>query len=308
TTAIKQQAAYWLERFGGELPKLELPLDYPRPEMQAFEGAELYFFLEESEISALKEIAMTNKVTMFMLLAALYNILLSRLSGTGDIIVGTPTAGRRHAALMQIVGMFVNTLALRNYPGANKTFLEFLAQLKENTLAAFENQDYQFETLVEELGVTRDTSRNPVFDVFFSFQDAGTNQPPKGEDETADHGKMIAREDRVAKFDITLNCIEEGSRLKVSFGYCRKLFEPETMERFAGYFKRIITAVLPDSATGNIRKLSKLADIEILSREEKHQLIYDYNNTAAQYPKDKTINQLFEEQVEKKPDRIAAVG
>ncbi|MCP4157021.1 MAG: amino acid adenylation domain-containing protein, partial [bacterium] len=309
---LEQQERYWLDRFGDELPVLELPLDYQRPVIQSFEGAQLYFYLGEDETFALNKLAVTENVTVFMLTAALYNILLTRLSGAEDIIVGTPTAGRRHADLMQIVGMFVNTLPLRNYPAGDKTFLSFLAELKTDTLAAFENQDYQFETLVEKLEVPRNTGRNPVFDAFFSMQNSDNREikrKSKGENKGKDKegstagGELVFLEDRISKFDITLN-IEEGKRLKVSFEYCTKLFKRETVQRFGNYFKRIVSAVLSDQSTETIG----LADIEILSQEEKHRLLYDYNDTAAQYPDDKTIHQLFEEQMLKNPNGICTVG
>ncbi|MCP4154195.1 MAG: AMP-binding protein, partial [bacterium] len=310
TAAIGKQEAYWLERLDG-LPGTELPMDYPRPEIQTFEGAGLYFFLGESETAALNEKAADNNVTMFMIFAALYNILLSRLSGAEDIIVGTPASGRRQAELMQIVGMFVNTLALRNYPGADKTFLTFLAELKEDTLAAFENQDYQFETLVEALGVPGNINRNPVFDAFFTMQNIETKH--EAGDESANDGELIYLDDTVSKFDIGLNCVNGGRRLKVGFEYCRKLFKQETIERFAGYFKRILTAVLPDPKTGespiwNRKKPIKLADIEILPVEEKHLLLYEFNETGSRYPTDKTIHQLFETRVQKAPDTTSIVG
>ncbi|MCP4216630.1 MAG: non-ribosomal peptide synthetase, partial [bacterium] len=231
---------------------------------------------------------------------AIYNILLSRLSGSEDIIMGTPTAGRRHADLMPIVGMFVNTLPLRNFPGANKTFIGFLADLKTDTLAAFENQDYQFETLVNELEVPRDTSRNPLFDAFFSMQNI--DNPHKGATVfTGGIGELGFREETVSKFDISLNCKEDTAVVQVSFEYCRRLFKRETMERFAGYFKRIITAVLE---TPNM----KPAEIDILSQQEKQFILYESNDTAMDYPAEKMIHQLFREQVEKNPHHTAVSG
>ncbi|MCP4148809.1 MAG: AMP-binding protein, partial [bacterium] len=184
----------------------------------------------------------------------------------------------------------------------------FLAEVKENTLAAFENQDYQFETLVEKLEVPRDTGRNPVFDTFFALQNIddseskGENKGKAKEGSTAD-GELVFQEGRISKFDISLN-IEVGRRLKVSFEYCTKLFKKETIQRFTGYFKRILSAVLADHTTETL----KIADIEILSKEEKHRLLYDFNDTTVQYPKAKTIHQLFEEQVQKKPDVICTTG
>ncbi|MCP4152664.1 MAG: hypothetical protein GY757_33315, partial [bacterium] len=271
--------------------------------------------IPQEKAQKLYRIAKKHNTTIFTLGLALFNLLMAKLSGQEEIIVGTPTAGRRHADLMQIVGMFVNTLPLRNYPGANKTVITFLEELKENTLTAFENQDYQFETLVEKLEVPRDTARNPLFDAFFSMQNIATNQ--EVEEETSAGDEPEFRAETVSKFDISLNCIEEGKRLRVSFQYCTKLFKQETILRICDYFKRIVSTVMFNPKIGdtgdklalwNKQKTLGLSEIEILSAEEKHRLIYEFNDTAAQYPKNKTINRLFEEQAERTPDSISTVG
>ncbi|MCP4153443.1 MAG: AMP-binding protein, partial [bacterium] len=137
---MKRQEQYWLKQFEKEPPVLEIPLDYERPEIQNFEGAEVRFEIEQKETAQLNRIAREQNATMFMVLLALYNVLLAKLSGQEEAVVGTGTAGRGHADLLPIIGMFVNTLALRNYPEGEKTFHQFLTEVKENTLQAFENQ------------------------------------------------------------------------------------------------------------------------------------------------------------------------
>ncbi|MCP4149236.1 MAG: non-ribosomal peptide synthetase, partial [bacterium] len=164
----KGQEEYWLNRYRGELPILELPTDNPRPAIQAFEGDEVRVLLTKQEALKIKKMARENKATLYMTILSIFTILLSKLTGQEDIIVGTPTAGRRHADLEKITGMFVNTLAMRNYPGREKKFKDYLAEVKENTMQAFENQEYQFEDLVEKLSVKRDTGRNPIFDVMLN--------------------------------------------------------------------------------------------------------------------------------------------
>jgi len=298
---IKQQGAYWLKQFEGEIPVLHLPTDYPRPAVQSFEGNALNFDIPGHHVNGLKAIALQEKSTLYMVLLAVYNVLLAKLSSQEDIVVGTPIAGRKHADLQYIIGMFVNTLALRNYPLGEKTFTGLLQNVRARTLAAFENQDYQFENVVEEAAVNRDASRNPLFDVMFTLDNLDTGRLPGKP--TAQSTETAAQEKGTAKFDLTLRGLEAGSgeNMFFSFQYSTRLFKKETLERFIKYFKQIVSVVAGESA-------GKISEIEILSIEEKERLLFDFNRREADYPGDKTIRQLFEEQVEKTPDSTAVVS
>ncbi|MCP4156089.1 MAG: AMP-binding protein, partial [bacterium] len=221
-----------------------------------------------------------------------------------DIIAGTPTAGRRHADLESVMGMFVNTLALRNTPRGGKTFREFLANVGERTLQAFENQEYPFEELVEKLSLDRDTGRNPLFDSMFVFQNINEplidDQPekPTSEEPPAQENGGESKRNSTAKFDITLIVVERNNKIGLFMEYCSRLFKKETTRRFIAYFNKIVSSVVADANM-------KLSRIEILPGEEKKRLLYDFNNTRIEYPENKTIHQLFEEQEEKTPDCIA---
>ncbi|MCP4157819.1 MAG: amino acid adenylation domain-containing protein, partial [bacterium] len=292
---MKQQEEYWIKEYSGEMQELNLPTDYPRPVIQAVEGNTLQFTLNKKETENLKEIARERKITLYMTLLSIYTLLLSKLSGREDIIVGTPTAGRQHACLENIIGMFINTLPIRNYPAGKKTFKEYLTEVKGNALQAFENQEYQFEDLVDRLSVRRDTGRNPIFDVMFNL----INQPEyqKQNQSTMSITSMTS----TSKFDLTLNATEEGEHFNLYIEYCTKLFKEATIKRFITYFKEIVRTV--SGATNQ-----KISNIEIITEEEKHQILYEFNDTAADYPRDKTIHQLFEEQVERTPGNIGLVG
>ncbi|MCP4156737.1 MAG: amino acid adenylation domain-containing protein, partial [bacterium] len=159
---LKRQEAYWKKQFEGEIPVLEIPIDYSRPAIQRFEGNTIEIEISAATATALKTAAMNENVTLFMMLLTLANIYLSKLTGQEDIVIGTPVAGRGHADLEQVIGMFVNTLALRNKPTGEKTVKQFLAEVKNKTLEAFENQDYPFEQLVNKIEVNRDAGRNPL--------------------------------------------------------------------------------------------------------------------------------------------------
>ncbi|MCP4155009.1 MAG: amino acid adenylation domain-containing protein, partial [bacterium] len=296
---VKRQEKYWKKIFVGELPVLELPWDYPRPVIQSFEGHHISFRLNQAETGCIKETANQNGTTLYMTILSIFTILLSKLSGQEDIIVGTPTEGRRHADLENIIGMFVNTLAMRNYPDGRKTFKKYLNEIKKNTLQAFENQDYQFEDVVDRLSVRRDTGRNPIFDVMFNL----LNQVEYKKQNMSTPSTLSIKSGTVgtSKFDLTLSATDTGERIHLHFEYCTKLFKEETIKKFITYFKGILQAV-------SNAPHQKISDIEIITEEEKKQILYDFNDTAADYPRNKTIHRLFEEQVEKTPDNTATVG
>jgi amino acid adenylation domain-containing protein len=309
---IKQQETYWVNLFADEIPVLSLPFDYPRPRVQSFEGNALNFELSTEHSEALTNLAMRTGTTLYMVLLAIYNILLSKISGQEDIVVGTPIAGRRYVGLEKIIGMFVNTLAMRNYPQGEKTFADFLEEIKKRTLAAFENQEYQFEELVEQVTVNRDASRNPLFDVLLSLPNVGDQNsdiPDTPGAQTAGsktnpaspHDMENGMKNSTSKFDITLSLIGGRERLFCSLQYCTKLFKKETIERFIRYFKTILSLVTRKPEV-------ELREIEVMPEEEKKQILIDFNDTRGEYPQDKTIHQLFKEQVEKTPDYIAVIG
>ncbi|MCP4158142.1 MAG: hypothetical protein GY757_61150, partial [bacterium] len=164
---LEEQEKYWLRQLRGEIAQLRLPLDYPRPTLRSSEGRETGFQLPEKENEKLGQLARKEDVTMFMLLLAIYNVMLYKITGQENILVGTVNAGRQHADLENILGMFVNTLVLRNRPHDDMTFRQFLAEVKTQAAAAFDNQDYPFEDLVEKILPNRDVARNPIFDTMF---------------------------------------------------------------------------------------------------------------------------------------------
>ncbi|MDQ1352897.1 MAG: tyrocidine synthetase, partial [Acidobacteriota bacterium] len=294
---ILAQGEYWKKEYEGEIPVLELPTDYARPDVQAFDGERVNFEVSSETSGILKAMALETGATLYIVLLALYSIFLAKLSSREDIVIGSPVAGRRHSDLEKIIGMFVNTLALRVYPAGEKNFSYFLQEVKEKTLKDLENQEYQYEDLVEEVAVTRDLSRNPLFDTMFALQNTGTQKF----DIPGLTLLPCEYENKTAKFDLILNGLETEGKLLFTLDYCTKLFKRETIERFITYFINIIHGAVEN-------KHRRISDFEIITAEEKERLLYDFNNTYVEYPKDKTIHRLFEEQVEQNPDRIALVG
>jgi amino acid adenylation domain-containing protein/non-ribosomal peptide synthase protein (TIGR01720 family) len=298
--AIKKQEQYWLAQFREEVPVLELPLDYTRPASMSYEGSSVEFAVDNAQLDSLQNLAQAENGTLFMIILAILNVLLSKLSGQEDILVGTPVIGRRHADLERIVGIFVNTLVLRNHPKGGKTFREFFKDLKERSLKAFENQDYQFEELVDRVAVNRDGNRNPLFDVIYSYQEVGKEADALFRDNEYDlNPAPYNYEDNIAKFDLTLGTAV-GEDVFFSFQYCTKLFKRESVERFVAYFKKILGHVLEQPDT-------RLAEIEIISPEEKKRLLYEYNAGDCGYPSDQTIQGLFERQAARTPGNTAVV-
>jgi acyl carrier protein len=265
---MEEQEQYWLKTFGGEIPVLNLPADYIRPAVHSFEGDSISFDLKPILSEKINKLALETGSTLYMVLLAAYDVLLSKYTGQEDIIVGSPAAGRPHADLEGIIGMFVNTLGMRNYPKGSKTFLEFLQEVRENALRAYENQDYQFEELVDKLNLKKDLSRNPLFDTMFVWQDTG-NSPMEIRDFCIEPYRFA---NKTAKFDLTLQAAKDGRGISLVLEYCTKLFKPETARRMAGHFVRIVEEVVKNPGI-------RLAEIELLSAQEKQLIIYEFNNT-----------------------------
>ncbi|MCP4218077.1 MAG: AMP-binding protein, partial [bacterium] len=292
---LKQQEAYWLREFQGEIPVLNMPADYPRPSIQSFEGDTVNFQLDKKVTAAIKKLALEEGATLYMVLLGLCNIFLAKISGMEDVVLGTPLAGRIHADLQQGIGMCVSTPELRNRPNGNKSFLKFLHEVKIRTLEAIENKDYPFEDLVVTLDVKREPGHNPLFDVMFAFVEADGESPvpiPREENRS----KNIT-----SKFDLTLDVsLSPSGLLFCSFEYCSKLFKPTTIRRFISFFKNIVsTAVCRPGGT--------IGEIEIISPLEKQQVLEVFNRTDTPYPAGKTFSRQFEEQAANSPGKIALV-
>ncbi len=284
---LKAQEAYWLKEFEDEPPVLNLPLDFHRSAVQGFQGERVNFSIQERQTKGLKKLSREAGVTLYMLLLTVYIVLLAKIGGQEDIIIGTVTEGRDLEELSRVIGMFVKTLAIRSKPVGEKRFSGFLQEAKSTVLEAFENQDYPFEELVKTVSLNRDASRNPLFDTIFVLQNNGTLdiEIPGLNVQSYDY----QRED--SKFDLTLWGVETGEKLLFTFEYRVKLFKSTTISRFVQYFRKIVDSLLerPD------RKISQL---EWIPEEMKRQITVHFNDTDIDCPADKTIYELFQEQVE----------
>ncbi|MEM9922090.1 MAG: amino acid adenylation domain-containing protein, partial [Bacteroidota bacterium] len=205
--AKEVQKKFWLKTFEAEVPVLDLPTDFQRPLVNTFAGDELEFQLDKDQLQKLKALAKQEGTSLYMLILSAYTILLSKLSNQSDVVVGTPVSGRQHADLENMVGMFVNTLPLRNHPEGHLMFRQYLADVKTRTLAYFDHQSFQYEELIDELKLARNTGRNPLFDAVFAFDNFSEDDfvGSTWNAESYDSGH------RVAKFDLSLSASESDN-------------------------------------------------------------------------------------------------
>lgn len=292
---IEKQKDFWLNEFAEEISILDLPADFPRPIIKTYEGSITSFELTEAETARLRSIAEAEGATMFMVVLCVYNVLLSKLCNVEDVVVGTPVAGRNHADLEHIIGMFVNTLALRNYPKGELSFTSFLSEVKSSVLTCLDNQEYPYEKLIDELKVDRNTGRNPLFDVMFNYGNVqGVKLEIPGLTMQSFKNAHVA-----AQFDLTLSVIESGNRLQFDFTYATDLFRKGTVERFAAYFKKIVSILVEDPHI-------QIGAIEIITEAEKQQVVNYFNDTAVDYPRN-AIHHIFDKVANDKGNSPAVI-
>jgi amino acid adenylation domain-containing protein len=293
---LEKQLAYWRQQLSGAPPVLDLPTDHPRTGEQASRGEEYISELPIELAEALSKLSQREGVTLFMTLLAAFQALLYKYTGQEEIVVGTPIAGRNFPEIENLVGFFVNTLALRTDLSGDPTFIELLQRVRETSLQAYAHQDVPFEMLVEDLQPERSLNRTPLFQVMFALQNAphGTLQLP---------GLQITImdvEDSSTKFDLSLDLLESEQGFQCRLRYNADLFEARTIRRMAGHFQRLLTA----AAAAPEQRISAS---EILMPEERHQLLRQWNDTFRGYQLEKPIHQLIEAQVERTPAAVAAV-
>ena len=288
---LESQLSYWKKQLDGAPVVLNLPTDRPRPTMQSFRGARQSVELSTELTQGLKTLSRKEGVTLYMTLLAAFQTLLHRYTGQDDIVVGSPIANRNRIEIEGLIGFFVNTLVLRTDHSGNPTFRELLRRVREMALEAYAHQDLPFEKLVEELRPDRDLSRSPLFQVMFVFQNAparelsfkGLNVSPV----------RVAGE--TAKFDLTLSVNEVPAGLRASLQYSTDLFDEATITRLLGHFEILLEGIVANPE-------QRISELPLLTEAEKHQLLVEWNDTKRDYPSDKCIHQLFEEQVERTPE------
>ena len=293
---LDEQLSYWKAQLAGAPPLLELPTDRPRPPVQTFGGAHEALLLSESLTRSLKELSLREGATLFMTLLSAFSTLLYRYSGQRDILVGTPIANRNRAETESLIGFFINTLILRTRFLDGITFRELLSQVREMALEAYAHQDLPFEKLVEELQPERTLSHSPVFQVMLDLQ----NTPVREIELQGLRLTQLPFDSEMAKFDLTLTAGETNGRLDGLLEYNTDLFDAATAKRMVQHFERLLEAAVlnPDV---------QVSRMQLLSRDERRQILFEWNDTQAEYNSEQCIHELFERQVAATPDAIGVV-
>jgi amino acid adenylation domain-containing protein len=295
--ALDAQLAYWKQRLAGAPRAIDLPTDRPRPVIRTNRGDRRVLALSPELTRAVKELARREGVTLFMTLLAAFDVLLHRITRQGDVVVGSPIAGRTHAATEGLVGFFLNTLVLRTELSDDLSFKDLLARVKEVCLGAYAHQDMPFERLVQEIAPERDPSRTPVFQVIFNLQ----NTPTAGIAMPGLKLRGLATEVTTTKVDLTLIMREEPTGLVGSLAYSTDLFDDDTIDRLLAQLRMLLEGAVKEPA-------KPIGELALISEEERQKLLVTWNETAADFPIEARVHELFEEQVDAAPDALALVA
>ncbi|WP_433757318.1 amino acid adenylation domain-containing protein [Nocardia sp. CA-135398] len=298
-----QQIAYWRRTLAGLPDQIELPTDRPRPPAQSFQGRSVRFEISADRHAKLHALARANHASLFMVVHAALAVLLARLSGTDDVAVGTPIAGRGERELDDLIGMFVNTLVFRTRVRPGDTFAALLADVRERDLEAFANADVPFERIVEALNPVRSIARNPLFQVGLSFQNLAetTLELPGLSVATVDFDLRLAKTD--LHISLADRYTDDGAPagMVADFGYATDLFDEPTVQGFADRFVRVLDAVLADAAV-------RVGEIELLARDESSRILAAWNDTAHPVDTTATLVSLLDATVAADPDAVAVVS
>jgi amino acid adenylation domain-containing protein len=293
---LEEQLSYWKRQLAG-VAHLELPTDYVRPPVQSYRGAELDFSLTEELTQRVKAVGQLEGATLFMVLLAAFDVLLWGYTGSSDVAVGTPIAGRTRREVEALIGFFVNTLVMRVEVRGELSFRELVSEVRTRSLEAYAHQDVPFEMLVTELAPERSLSHTPLFQVMFILQNAQA-----GEEERLGGIQMQGVEvgSEMAKFDLTLAVEESAGQLHGVWEYNTDLFKRETVERMSGYWQRLLEEIVAAPQR-------QISELRMLSAEERQLQLEEWNATARSYPSAYCLHQLFEEQAARTPTATALI-
>ncbi|UKP00598.1 non-ribosomal peptide synthetase [Nostoc sp. UHCC 0870] len=296
---MKTQLAYWRQKLA-KLPTLELPTDYPRTALQKFSGKTESFLLPKTLSESLKQLSKQQGVTLFMLLLAAFKVLLHRYCQQDEIVLGVPSANRNSQQTQTLIGFFVNTLVLRTDLSGNPRFTTLLERIRTTAVEAFEHQEIPFAKVVEALQIERDLSHNPLVQVMFQVQNEAYQLQNDSQLDLKIPDLEIQQtwvETGATKFDLTCHIVERSQGLLVVMEYCTDLFDQQTITRMIQHLRVLLAAIVENPSL-------KISQIPILTPQEQHQILVEWNQTQVEYPQ-KWLHQLFEEQVQRTPDSIA---
>ncbi|WP_145956652.1 non-ribosomal peptide synthetase, partial [Xenorhabdus budapestensis] len=293
----ERQLAYWQQALASH-ESLALPTDRPRPAQVNYQGQDFNFVLNTRLSEQLRSLAKTQETTLYTVLLSAFYVTLAKLSGQNDIILGTPTDNRHHVQTQPLIGMFVNSLVLRAQLQQTVSVEVLIKQIHKQVAEAKAHQDMPFEQLLDALNIERDTARHPIFQIMFGLQSFGKNPS----DSRLPFRPMTLDEPLYspAKFDLSLFMSDGQTEITGCLNYAVSLFDEATIVRLTESYQRVLTAFVANQK-------QPLSALDILSAQERHTLLHTWNQTDAPYPQDKTLQQLFEAQVERTPDNVALV-
>ncbi|WP_420130679.1 amino acid adenylation domain-containing protein [Longimicrobium sp.] len=292
--ALDEQLAYWRERLAGAPAVLELPTDRPRPAVQSHRGASHAFEVPPALAARLRALARETDSTLFMVLLAAFDLLIHRLSGRDDVVVGSPIAGRMRGEVEGLIGFFVNTMALRTDLSGDPTFRALIGRVRETTLEAYAHQDLPFERVVEAIQPDRTLSHNPLFQVAFALQ----NVPVEPVRLPGLALRLEEVDSGTSKFDLFLEMEEQGERLRGRVEYATDLWEAATAERMIRLFLHLLEGVAADPD----RPASRA---ELVDAEERRRLVKRWSGAARVHPHESTVHATFAAVAESDPSRVA---
>ena len=287
--------AYWLEQFANSVPILELPTDRPRPSVNTYNGTQYSITLSTSLYISLKKLSVELKSTLFTTLLASFMVLLHRLTGQNDIVVGIPSAGQLSLEGEYLVGHCVNLLPIRSQIVINTTFTKYLSSLKGVLSNAYDHQIYPFIKLVKNLSLPRDPSRQPLVTTLFNMDRFLSKSKSLGEEVD-----LVRNSTSSAISDISLDIHQKDNELLVNCEYNTDLFDSQTIQRWMGYWQSLLSGIVANPEQW-------LLELPMLTELEQQTLLVDWNDTFVEYPQQECIHQLFEAQVKRTPDAIAVV-
>ena len=290
----KKQLDFWVNELKGAPELLQLPMDFQRPQHQTYDGDEVQFTIGEETTKQLQSFSQQNNGSLFVTLLSIFNLLISRYTSQEEFVIGIPISGRIYQEQESLVGMVINNFPIRVTPLENMTFPEMFEMCMRKFYQAYDNQILPIDRIVEELKVTRTTNISPLFQVMFNLLDMFD------EEISLDGSKMemIDKRRHIAQFDLSLHIYETGKRLNCVLEYNTNLFKRSRIERMSGHFLELVKSLM-------INPDQKIRKIQLLTQNEKQLILGDWNATTVEFPKEKCIHQLFEEQVVKTPAVVA---
>ncbi|MGH9822355.1 MAG: amino acid adenylation domain-containing protein, partial [Blastocatellia bacterium] len=290
---LRELMSYWRQQLAS-VPTLELPADRPRPAVGTLRGAFMPVGFGPELTGLLKQFSQREGITLFMTLLSGFFVLLSRYAAEDDVVVGTTIANRTRTQTEGLIGFFINALPLRASLKGEPTWRELARRVRNTALDAYGHQELPFEKLIEELQPERDLSRSPLFQVLIELQNTPDGELLLGNLNLS----RVEAAQQAAKFDLRLSLHEDSLGISGVLEYNGELFDPDTIRRMAGHYRRLLEALVTEPGQRTVQA-------QMLSAEERHQMLVDWNGTASEYPDTRCLHQCFEAQVLNAPDAIA---